>query len=431
MNATVKRAEQICQQAGLETRREELADAHFSIGIPNGRYTRWIPAHDIEAEAIVSAGTLPRLIALGDYDALLNINSLEIEAAVRSPTPMGPSSVLRLRHLPGVQRAVPSKLVNEVREPWMLPFAADEDQRWSAAIGSAAEEFSLFTYRGRAGVTLRIGKATSAGHDEALRFLEERASSILFELDLRYGVSLNLSRVPIFLRSARTNAEGHVQYRARRRREISREAPHLPRNRYPEKPLALYWYARSAENMPLLQYLASYQVLEYYFPIYYQRETLDRMKQELLDPRFSPQNDTHLTRLLSLVNPQGKNFSNERDQLRATVRACVSQERLADYLTDEGREQFFSGKQQVKNVARLDQKNKNIDLRDQVANRIYDIRCRIVHTKSEAGDQYPELLLPFSEEAESLGFDIDLIQFLAQRVLIHRATPLRAEDGRP
>jgi len=177
--------------------------------------------------------------------------------------------------------------------------------------------------------------------------------------------------------------------------------------------------------MPLLQYLASYQVLEYYFSTYYQREIMDRMKQELLDPRFSPQNDSHLSRLLMLATSQGKGFGSEREQLRATVGACVSVSSLEEYLKEPARHEFFFGKQLIKDVTRLDLKSTTPDLRDQVSDRIYDIRCRIVHAKSDRGDRYPELLLPFSEEAEALTFDIALIQYLAQRILIHRAEPLR------
>ena len=58
------------------------------------------------------------------------------------------------------------------------------------------------------------------------------------------------------------------------------------------------------------------------------------------------------------------------------------------------------------------------DLRGDVAERIYNIRCKIVHTKTDARDSDVELLLPFSKEAEQLVFDIELAQYLAQQVLI-------------
>jgi hypothetical protein len=62
-------------------------------------------------------------------------------------------------------------------------------------------------------------------------------------------------------------------------------------------------------------------------------------------------------------------------------------------------------------------------LRNDVADRVYDIRCKIVHTKTDTRDGSVELLLPFSPEAEQLSFDIDLVQHLAQLVLVASSSP--------
>ena len=66
----------------------------------------------------------------------------------------------------------------------------------------------------------------------------------------------------------------------------------------------------------------------------------------------------------------------------------------------------------------------NRDLREAIAERIYDIRCRIVHTKSDGGQTRSEVLLPFSKEADDLVVDVDLIQYIARQVLIATSTKL-------
>ena len=282
------------------------------------------------------------------------------------------------------------------------------DRQWSAEIGGPSRRFiSLGPERSMRIITLKIkGAVQSPRHDEALDVLEQVGQSVLFELDLRYNVSISFWPLSSSDRARRVDAQGNRSPVQRIAMEVSQDRPTLPRNSYPAKPLALYRYARSASNMPLLQFLAFYQVLEYYFASYFQREILDRMRQELLDPRFSAQDDRHLGRLVTLATSQGKGFATEREQLRATVRACVSISSLADYLRESGRTEFFTGKQPIKGVARIDLKG-SADIRDQVSDRIYDIRCRIVHSKSDATD-YPDLILPFSDEAKALGFDIDL-----------------------
>jgi hypothetical protein len=115
-------------------------------------------------------------------------------------------------------------------------------------------------------------------------------------------------------------------------------------------------------------------------------------------------------------------FGNERDQLKATVRACLGSDRLREFLTaDPKREEHFTDREKqnrIRGVRLIDFANRQADLRDQVANRIYDLRCRIVHTKDEPEVNVAGLLLPYSREAESLTYDVELIQFVSQKVLI-------------
>ncbi|OJY04249.1 MAG: hypothetical protein BGP04_02195 [Rhizobiales bacterium 62-17] len=53
-----------------------------------------------------------------------------------------------------------------------------------------------------------------------------------------------------------------------------------------------------------------------------------------------------------------------------------------------------------------------------MADRIYDIRCKIVHTKNEHADGEFPMILPFSEDADYLLHDIDLVEFVARSVLV-------------
>jgi hypothetical protein len=72
---------------------------------------------------------------------------------------------------------------------------------------------------------------------------------------------------------------------------------------------------------------------------------------------------------------------------------------------------------------RIPVNNGDMDLRNDVADRIYDIRCRIVHAKSES-EYEAEPLLPFSKESQEMSVDIVLVRFVARKVLIASGTPL-------
>ena len=76
-------------------------------------------------------------------------------------------------------------------------------------------------------------------------------------------------------------------------------------------------------------------------------------------------------------------------------------------------------KNRLAGIAPLTPLDKNNRLTTQVANRIYDIRCRIVHAKEDGGPSgNTDVLLPFSAEADLLGPDVMLVRFVAQKAII-------------
>ncbi len=86
---------------------------------------------------------------------------------------------------------------------------------------------------------------------------------------------------------------------------------------------------------------------------------------------------------------------------------------------------YFSGKIKCLKSTPIPINDPKADLRNAVANRIYQIRCRIVHAKGESGDVENEPILPFSDEAELLYHDIALVQYIARQVLIRASRPLQ------
>ncbi len=181
--------------------------------------------------------------------------------------------------------------------------------------------------------------------------------------------------------------------------------------------------------MPLLQFLAYYQTIEYYFPAYSQAEARRKIRNILKNPAFRAERDTDVAKILLAAQVNGMGYGDERSQLRATLNECLEPGALRAFLTDsEERAKYFSAKTDRLTDQKIQVKNPDADLRNDVADRIYDIRCKIVHTKSGGREGDVELLLPFSKEAELLYADIELMQFVAREILISASTPLRLAD---
>ncbi len=257
-------------------------------------------------------------------------------------------------------------------------------------------------------IALRITGVDTTRHDEAVEALERYGNAFLFELDVVHGIALRLG-----VRRSMT--------RLVNRDPIDR-ALTFPKNRYAEQSLALYQYGRSAVALPLLEYLAYYQSVEHFFPYFAREQIIQSLRATLLHPRFDPSNDAELARVLDLSANGGRTAVSEREQLRATIRACVNESELIGFLNSipSLRADLFEPGV-IRGVSPLREGKNADDLRDQVADRVYTIRCRIVHSKSDGGPSNVDVLLPRSEEADALTSDIDLIRYLSQQTLIGRA----------
>ncbi|MDX3107441.1 hypothetical protein [Nonomuraea angiospora] len=405
------------------------------IDIPNGRATRQLKVERQDAGRFIDVD-LDGVKALGNYDAYYFADSATIEAGIHGLLTSGPVTFVHsLTVVPGIvahttleaqeshesQAWEPIIYVNS-KHTWRIPFSSPEDLSWSVEIGSASPRFAALsgTYATTLAhlPTIKLKGVHSTHHDALISFLERATSAIFFELDARYDIPIELSKV---------GRESFV-FRVPDTRPSTTEPPKMPAMEYPSRPLTLFWYARSAARMPLLEFLAYYQVLEYYFPVYAEKELLSRLKQELSDPTFSSRNSDDVMRVVNIVRRthSGRKPGEEQEQLAAVIRACVDDVRLTEFLCESPeREDHFSKKQRISGIHPISLTSKPSDIREKIAERIYKIRCRIVHTKDD--DRLPEMLLPFSPESESLDEDIRLMQFLARRAIVAGAGELHLQ----
>lgn len=112
-------------------------------------------------------------------------------------------------------------------------------------------------------------------------------------------------------------------------------------------------------------------------------------------------------------------------QLEATLRECIETTELRAFLVShEKQAEFFQKGKEVK-AKRLSLNSNRSDIIKETAERIYQIRCRIVHTKVSAEDEDDSPLLPYTEEERFLYFDIRLIKFIAFKVITSSGAALK------
>jgi hypothetical protein len=142
----------------------------------------------------------------------------------------------------------------------------------------------------------------------------------------------------------------------------------------------------------------------------------------LKDPEFDVDDDNDVVKIVASVSGKLGPRVSERDLLCDTIRGCISKEELAEELGEKTLKEYFKNEYKVVSQFKVSQENKDIDIREQLAERIYDIRCRIVHTKE---DDKRGRIMPFTKEEVLLReFELRIIENLVDKVLIANSRQL-------
>jgi hypothetical protein len=263
------------------------------------------------------------------------------------------------------------------------------------------------------GQALVIRGVSARGHDEARELLEDLAAAVFVELDRSYGLAGTLQRA---LGDDLVEQEYDEE-------SLSSAAPRLPTVRYGRDAAALYLYARTVPyQLPLLEYLGYYQVIEYYMAAFSRAVTIKRVSNMLNDPHFDHNDEVAVDRLIDVVLPGGRNQQTEREQVRATVDACLDDITVARFLDQRpAAAKALRDKSWITGVRAVIAGDAQASLVRQIADRIYDLRCRIVHSKENHAEA--EALHPFGPEAKRLRHDLHLVRFVAQHVLAASSKP--------
>jgi hypothetical protein len=411
--AAKKELERRCTAASLELREVDTPPfgKYSEVKLPAGREKRAIRLWD-SGSRILTFLSVPfeKYVFLRPYEGICSYSEGIIEALLQSLERLPPKYVER--------RLLGKGGFEELKEDERIDFTLSADEG-TAIVGLSPPSESLKALSSnaeRATLSLKISGISIMRHDHAVGLLRRIADSLFFQIDLSLGVAFNLMRERI----------GPAYIGMRRRTVASINELQFPTQEYDNAPMSLFFYARSAHGMPLLQFLAYYQVIEFYFPIYYKAEAKRKIRRILKDPSFRADRDTDIGRVLSSLTSGRGTSGDERSMIRATIQECVDPHELRGFLTEtEERAEFFSSKTKGITSTKIPIADASADLRNHVADRIYEIRCKIVHTKAEAQEREEGRLLPFSKEADLLYDDIALARYLAQRVLITASTPLK------
>jgi hypothetical protein len=406
-----------CEKSGIEYKWEAGFDEEYALHIfmQKGRGKHRVLVFDVkDARKLLDSDFKKYVFVEGYREAICCYKEGCVEAVVKSIDPRVDKGMI-LHRLMGISiREVTKRMEDGIDDRLELDEGGGKGVRIS--IGRPSKTLlAMLNYLGREeALSVRVEGLQITKNVEAAEQLGRVTNSLFFELRRKRDIELFVSRHYEVETSLWTMESGRDR---RRESEVS-----FPKFEYDKQPIELYWHAVSAYKMPLLQYLAYYQILEYYFKKYSVLGAKKEISNCLKDPEFNADDDNDIVKIVTCVTGKLGPHVRENDLLRDTIRECVSEDDVVLELSSEPLKEYFKKEYKLVSQLKVSQENKEVDIRDQLAERIYDIRCRIVHTKE---DDKRGRIMPFTKEEVLLRrFDLPLIETIADKVLIANSRKL-------
>lgn len=175
---------------------------------------------------------------------------------------------------------------------------------------------------------------------------------------------------------------------------------------------------------PFTAYISYYHVIEYFFDAVFRKRLTSQMKEKITHPDFSYNNEENLYKLAKYIRKQMSNDEkagkgNELECLKYVLKEYVDIEEVKDRINSFS----FSDVSYYQNTPvpfTSSQKtligwSDNQGVYSNIANRIYETRNALVHSKSEYADKQYK---PYRDKA-ALIREIPLIRSVAEQVIIH------------
>jgi len=340
-------------------------DEYFGItlGLPSGRSHRTVRLYAEDELDALLAVDFENYRYADEYLALFHTGTGAIEAALTYSAALAHNfDGTHVWDLPGVkwEHGKSDERVRRYEPPlgWSLSVSNGEITA-ELSPGSAAFKGLHGRHHLVTDVTLKIQHELGSEGPRATELLDGVGRDWLFELDLQYHIGVGLAIV------------GDRRFSLDRR--ISASTPHFPRNAYSQEAHALYWYAADAQGFPLLQFLAYYQILEFYFSLVNRAAAIGRVRLQLKDPAFDPTSDAALGRLIDATADAHRGLTGEREQLRTTINTCVEEEEIMSWIAENEtlKVHFCSRTQPIRGTRPLDLTGGQGTVRDQLATRVY------------------------------------------------------------
>lgn len=201
-----------------------------------------------------------------------------------------------------------------------------------------------------------------------------------------------------------------------------------PKRKY-NKHLINYYIQYGSTKDPMNQFIALYHVMEYFFDIDYDKDLRDSLKATLdkyCDSTIKEENIKEILKILIEKYNIKRSFS-EKVKLRLTLKSHININNVCESIKMNNEDLIKYYKNNEVPFSKGSRVNLKGDTKKNIindlANRIYNTRLSLVHSKADDKGELEEVYIPFKDE-EALRKEIPLMKAIAEEIIIKTAEKL-------
>lgn len=262
-------------------------------------------------------------------------------------------------------------------------------------------------------ITIKVYNIPENSTDAALKYSSRVIESCLFELSYLNHITLGLMNEWVIRRREQRDRPFEFGESVR-----GRQLP-LPTANFNPDIIRFYQLGMSSDE-PVLQFLAFYQVLEYFFIMVSDEQLYNKLSRQLNDPKFKTTR-RHLDNLIKNV-VEHKRSTDEKEMLKNVLNKFIDETELIKFIQayeDHLGDKLYSKKRSIFGEE-VEVRLESGHVMGNVAKSIKAVRDALVHS-SDRYERRPRHI-PFSKTTEIVKQEIPLIKFLAEKVIIASAT---------
>lgn len=191
-----------------------------------------------------------------------------------------------------------------------------------------------------------------------------------------------------------------------------------PQRTYDKNLLQYYQQALSSDNSTI-KFLSYYNCLEYFFRKVADEKIRTDIKLKILNPSFNINDEKSVDKIINCFD-EYESQDNEKDHLKLVLNKFIDKKELLNDLKNCGNDCDKILNKKV-NFANADQVNDGKNFNNHLANRIYDIRNALVHSKEGLSNSF----IPFKKSHErELKDELIVIRLVAEQIIRGNSEPI-------